>query len=93
MHSIRDGAITSSRRCGSNELVDPETGILTASREQIGALAAWATGAAEADAGAVDAMLGQAGAGSLERPHLKLTEAWRRCAGRSSASGWPRPET
>ncbi len=52
-----------------------ETGILTASRDEIGALVAWATGAAEADAGAVDAMLGQAGAGSLERPHVKLTDA------------------
>ena len=54
---------------------NPETGILTASREEIGALAALATGAAEADAGAVDAMLVAAGAGSLEHPHVKVTDA------------------
>ena len=52
-----------------------DTGILTASREQIGALAAYATGAAEADGDAVDATLAQAGAGSLEHPHAKLTDA------------------
>jgi hypothetical protein len=54
---------------------NPETGILTASRDEIGVLAAYATGAAEADAGAVDAMLVQAGAGSLEHPHVKMTDS------------------
>jgi hypothetical protein len=54
---------------------DPETGILTASRDEIGALAALATGAAETDAADVDAMIAEAGAGSLEHPHLKVTDA------------------
>jgi hypothetical protein len=54
---------------------NPENGILTASRDEIGALAAYATGAAEADAGVVDATLTEAGAGSLERPHVKVTDA------------------
>ena len=48
--------------------LNPETGILTASREQIGALAAWGTGAAEADAAAVDALL-------AEHPDLKGADA------------------
>jgi hypothetical protein len=54
---------------------NPETGMLTASRDTIGALAAIATGAGEADAAAVDAMLAAAGAGSLADPHPKLAEA------------------
>jgi hypothetical protein len=53
----------------------PETGILTASRDAIGALAAVATGAREADTGAVDALLAEAGAGSLADPHAKLADA------------------
>ena len=47
--------------------LDPETGILTATREQIGALAAWATGTAEADP-VVDALL-------AELPDLKASDA------------------
>jgi hypothetical protein len=53
----------------------PETGILTAPREAIGELAAAATGAREADAGSVDALLARAGAGSLADPHPKLADA------------------
>jgi hypothetical protein len=52
---------------------DPDTGLLTAPRETIGALATVVTGAGEADAAAVDAAL--AGAGSLAEPHPKLEEA------------------
>jgi hypothetical protein len=47
---------------------NPETGMLTASRAQIGALAAWATGAAEAEPGAVEGML-------AEHPGLGVTDA------------------
>jgi hypothetical protein len=54
---------------------DPETGLLTAPREAIGALAALATGAGEGDAAAVDAMLTAAGAGSLAEPHPRLGDA------------------
>jgi hypothetical protein len=54
---------------------DPETGLLTAPRETIGALATIVTGAGEAEGGAVDAVLGQAGAGSLAHPHPKLADA------------------
>ena len=52
-----------------------ENGILTATRDEIGALAALATGAREADAEAVDAMLAAAGAGSLAAPHPMLADA------------------
>jgi hypothetical protein len=55
--------------------LDPDTGILTASRDELGALAALATGAREADADAVDAMLAAAGAGSLADPHPKLADS------------------
>jgi hypothetical protein len=54
---------------------DPETGILTAPRETIGALATLAVGAGEADAALVDAALEAAGAGSVEQPHPRLAEA------------------
>jgi hypothetical protein len=54
---------------------DAETGMLTAPRDAIAALAAAATGAREADAGAVDALLAGAGAGSLAEPHPKLADA------------------
>jgi hypothetical protein len=54
---------------------NPGTGLLTAPRETIGALATIATGAGEADAAAVDAVLEAAGAGSLAEPHPKLAEA------------------
>ena len=54
---------------------NPETGMLTAPRETIGALATLATGLGEADAEAVDAVLAAAGAGSLAEPHPKLAEA------------------
>jgi hypothetical protein len=50
----------------------PETGILTASREEIGALAAVATGAGDGD---VDDLLTRVGAGSLADPHPKLADA------------------
>lgn len=51
---------------------NPETGVLTAAREEIGALAAVATGAGEGD---VDELLARAGAGSLADPHPKLADA------------------
>jgi hypothetical protein len=54
---------------------DPGTGLLTAPRETIGALATIVTGAGEADGAAVDAALAAAGAGSLAQPHPKLAEA------------------
>jgi hypothetical protein len=54
---------------------DPDTGMLTAPRETIGALATIVTGAGEADAAAVDAVLAAAEAGSLAEPHPKLAEA------------------
>ena len=54
---------------------DPDTGLLTAPRETIGALATIATGTGEADSAAVDAVLAAAGAGSLADPHPKLAEA------------------
>ena len=54
---------------------NPETGLLTAPRDTIGALATIVTGAGEADAAAVDAMLATAGGGSLADPHPKLAEA------------------
>jgi hypothetical protein len=54
---------------------NPETGLLTAPRDTIGALAAIVTGAGEGDAAAVDAALAAAGAGSLAEPHPKLAEA------------------
>ncbi len=54
---------------------DPVSGVLTASRAEIGALAALATGAGHADEAAVDAMLAEAGAGSLAEPHPRLAEA------------------
>jgi hypothetical protein len=59
----------------STPAFNPETGLLTAPRETIGALATIATGAGEADAAAVDAVLAAAGAGSLADPHPKLAEA------------------
>jgi hypothetical protein len=52
-----------------------ENGILEASREEIGALAALATGAREAGEEPVDAMLAAAGAGSLADPHARLADA------------------
>jgi hypothetical protein len=57
---------------------DPASGVLTASRADIGALVTLVTGAAgaaDADAVAVDAMLADAGAGSLADPHPRLAEA------------------
>jgi hypothetical protein len=54
---------------------NPETGVLTASRETIGALATIVTGAGEADAAAVDAALTAAGAGTLAEPHAGLADA------------------
>jgi hypothetical protein len=54
---------------------DPDTGLLTAPRDTIAALATIVTGAGEADAAAVDAALAAAGAGSLAEPHPKLAEA------------------
>jgi len=54
---------------------NPDTGVLTAPRDTIGALATIATGAGEADASAVDAVLAAVGAGSLAEPHPKLAEA------------------
>jgi hypothetical protein len=54
---------------------NPETGLLTAPRETIGALATIVTGAGEADAAAVDGVLAAAGAGSLADPHPRLAEA------------------
>jgi hypothetical protein len=54
---------------------DPDTGLLTAPRDTLGALATIVTGAGDADADAVDAVLAAAGAGSLAEPHPKLAEA------------------
>jgi hypothetical protein len=54
---------------------NPETGTLTAPRTTIAALATIVTGAGEADAAAVDAVLAAEGAGSLAEPHPKLAEA------------------
>jgi hypothetical protein len=54
---------------------DPETGLLTAPRATIEALAAIATGAGEGDADAVDSALAAAGAGSLAEPHPQLAHA------------------
>ena len=53
---------------------NPETGMLTAPRDA-SARSRRRTGAGEADAAAVDAMLAEAGAGSLADPHPKLAEA------------------
>jgi hypothetical protein len=50
----------------------PETGILTASREEIGTLAAVATGGGGGD---VDDLLARVGAGTLADPHPKLADA------------------
>jgi len=52
-----------------------ENGILEASREEIGALAAWATGARAADERAVEAVLAAAGAGSPDELHPRLLDA------------------
>ena len=54
---------------------DPDTGLLTAPRATIEALAAIATGAGEGDAAAVDSALAAAGAGSLADPHPRLADA------------------
>jgi hypothetical protein len=59
----------------SEPAFDPDTGLLTAPRGTIGALATLVTAAGEADAAAVDAALAAAGAGSLAEPHPKLAEA------------------
>jgi hypothetical protein len=54
---------------------NPDTGVLTAPRDTIGALATLAVGAGEADAALVDEALEAAGAGTLEQPHARLAEA------------------
>jgi hypothetical protein len=59
----------------STPAFDPGTGLLTAPRETIGALATLVTGAGEADAAAVDAVLAAAGAGSVAEPHPRLADA------------------
>ena len=59
----------------SGPAFNAETGLLTAPREVIAALATIVTGAGEADAAEVDAVLAAAGAGSLAEPHPKLADA------------------
>ncbi len=54
---------------------DAATGLLTAPRDTIAALATIVTGAGEGDPVAVDAALGAAGAGSLADPHPRLAAA------------------
>lgn len=54
---------------------DPGNGLLTAPRSVIGALATIATGSGAADAAQVDAVLGEAGAGSVGDPHPQLAAA------------------
>jgi len=54
---------------------NPTSGVLTASRAEIGALAALVTGVGHADETAVDAMLADAAAGSLAEPHPRLAAA------------------
>lgn len=51
---------------------DPQTGILTAPRDRLGALVTLVLGAGDVDPRPIDALLAAAGAGSLREPHPLL---------------------
>jgi hypothetical protein len=54
---------------------DPATGLLTAPRDAIADLARLRTGAAPVDEDRLDAVLSEAGAGTLREPHPRLAQA------------------